>query len=608
MIILPILTFVFIVLFLSQFIVDIRKNWIIASVVVFSALSIVTEILGWFSLINRYSIIGFWTIFLIISSILILKSAKRIPWQKLIESIRIKNWRFFWVLLTVYSLTLLLISLYSAPSNWDSMTYHLSRIMHWVQNGNLEFYPTNILRQLNFPPFSEVIITHLYLLTNDDRMMNLVQWFSYASIIITISLLTDEFSGGYKSRVISAVLAAAIPMAIMQSTTTQNDLLVGYLIMTSIWFFFRLIKEKNLINLLFLAFSVSLALYTKTTAYIYLLPLLLWLSMVYLKKFEYKTIVTHGFTFILVVVVINGSHYTRNFNLWDNPLGEDEKGYHLNKEMRLDYTISNLIRNTAMQFETPNPKINKNISDMARAVHNLIGIDFNDPNNTFQDEGFGLPNGYVNIYSQDHAPNPLPMALVIIAIIFALSAKERNKNLIKYVLYGLSTLVLFSTLLRWQPWQSRLLLPFFYIFIPIEAIMIEKLLGKLSAVFLIVVFMMTIPYLLGNPMRPIFGKNSLFVQKIEAQYFNNRPNIEKSYLEGVSLIKKSKCNRIGLNINGDDYEYPIWALLKEQKPVIQHYPVDNITKVYYEFEKFASFQPCAVINTNYDSEVQVQLY
>lgn len=138
--------------------------------------------------------------------------------------------------------------------------------------------------------------------------------------------------------------------------------------------------------------------------------------------------------------------------------------------------------------------------------------------------------------------------------------------------------------------------------------MIEKLLGRFSAVFLIVVFAMAIPYLLGNPTRPIFGKNSLFIQKIEAQYFNNRPNIEKSYLEGVSLIKKSKCNRIGLNINGDDYEYPIWALLKEQKPVIQHYPVDNITKVYYEFEKFKSFQPCAIINTNYQSEVWVQIY
>ena len=44
------------------------------------------------------------------------------------------------------------------PNTWDSMTYHLSRVAHWVQNHSLEHYPTHILRQLSYCPFAEYVI------------------------------------------------------------------------------------------------------------------------------------------------------------------------------------------------------------------------------------------------------------------------------------------------------------------------------------------------------------------------------------------------------------------------------------------------------------------
>jgi ABC-type uncharacterized transport system permease subunit len=30
------------------------------------------------------------------------------------------------------------------PNNWDSMTYHMARIAHWVMNESIEPYPTHI--------------------------------------------------------------------------------------------------------------------------------------------------------------------------------------------------------------------------------------------------------------------------------------------------------------------------------------------------------------------------------------------------------------------------------------------------------------------------------
>ncbi|MFG0250589.1 MAG: hypothetical protein ACF8OB_17015, partial [Phycisphaeraceae bacterium JB051] len=51
--------------------------------------------------------------------------------------------------------TTLLIALVAPPNNWDSLTYHMSRVAHLAQNKTLDFYATPFLRQLTMPPLAE---------------------------------------------------------------------------------------------------------------------------------------------------------------------------------------------------------------------------------------------------------------------------------------------------------------------------------------------------------------------------------------------------------------------------------------------------------------------
>jgi len=61
------------------------------------------------------------------------------------------------------------------PYNWDSLTYHLPRIMHWVQNKSVAHYATNIDRQIASPPLAEFINLHIYLLMG-KKMWHLIYY------------------------------------------------------------------------------------------------------------------------------------------------------------------------------------------------------------------------------------------------------------------------------------------------------------------------------------------------------------------------------------------------------------------------------------------------
>lgn len=77
---------------------------------------------------------------------------------------------------------------------WDCQTYHLPRIMHWFQQCNLNPYPTNIPRQINYPPGGEIIAAQLMLLSGDDLPANLPQWWALGTAALIAMFLTRECS------------------------------------------------------------------------------------------------------------------------------------------------------------------------------------------------------------------------------------------------------------------------------------------------------------------------------------------------------------------------------------------------------------------------------
>ncbi|TLN09848.1 hypothetical protein FDZ74_11310, partial [bacterium] len=130
--------------------------------------------------------------------------------------------------LVLEALLLLAVAWMAPPNTNDAMQYHLSRVMHWLQNGSLAHYPTAIDRQLWQPPWAELAILHLVGLGGSDRWANLVQWGAFLGTWLGASGLAAQLGAGRKGQILAAWVCAMLPMGILQATGSQNDLAASF--------------------------------------------------------------------------------------------------------------------------------------------------------------------------------------------------------------------------------------------------------------------------------------------------------------------------------------------------------------------------------------------
>jgi hypothetical protein len=566
------------------------------------------ELLSAFSLLTFGGLVVFWTLCILALVIIIrintrntpvsILSALFKPHQKYIHISTVSQILPL-IFITISCITLLLIALQSAPNTWDSMTYHLSRVVHWQQQQSIRFFPTNNLRQLHSGPWAEMAILHVSILAGSDRLSNLIQWIAMIGSLIAVSYIVKILGGNKSSQVMAALMVATIPMGILQSTSTQNDYVVALWLCTLTIFSLKIIgrdyQEANLNSLcVFAGLSLGLAILTKPTSLIFALPLIIWLSLVLLRR--------HGMHILkptlvigMMALLINCGQFTRNYLLFRNPLGPiseygDVTAYkYTNDVFNMSVLTSNLLRNSAIHLSTPFAKFNDIVLKSNQQVHTWLGMDINDPRTTWTGTNFSV--GFSR--HEDLAGNPIHFLLIGFSLLLLMQIKKP-----KVILLGVCVVtgfVLFSFLLKWQPWNSRLQLPLFILGSTFSAVVLTKSLTRgLFALIAIILIAASISYIINNPSRPIIGPDSVFDKDRVSQYFTNRQDIMQPYKMAADLIRMRNCKKIGLIIGSDDWEYPLWVLTgaSNGESRIESINVGNSSSLFSN-----SFTPCAIITT-----------
>jgi hypothetical protein len=135
--------------------------------------------------------------------------------------------RMLAVAVLVLVLLELVLALASPPNTYDSQTYHLPRIEHWARAGSVGFYPTGVHRQITYPPGAEFLLLHLRLLTGSDALFNLLQWSCGLLCLVLVTRIAAQLGVPRRGQLLAALVVASVPMVVLQSSSTQTDLVVA---------------------------------------------------------------------------------------------------------------------------------------------------------------------------------------------------------------------------------------------------------------------------------------------------------------------------------------------------------------------------------------------
>ena len=401
--------------------VSLRECFLFIAILWGVSVTIITEILSAFSLITFGWLVVFWCVVLLGATFFVISLMKR---QRLVVLSPSPRLPFRAVpllsgLVLIVALTGVT-AIVSPPNTYDSMTYHMSRVVHWIQDRNVSFYPTNIPRQIFQNPWAEFAIMHLQILSGGDRFANFVQWFSMIGCLIGVSLLAKQFGGDLQSQLFAAVFAGTIPMGILQSSSTQNDYVASFWLLCFVYFSISLIRQEQIHwpYALGAGFSLGLAILTKGTAYIFAVPFVAWAGYSFLRMFRFKSW-KPALLLAAACLVLNFGHYTRNLSLFGSPIGPragDSLAMITSDVISPSSVLSNITRNIGLHLGTPSGRVNLGIDSAIREFHTALNIDINDPRTTSsQREKFQVLKPSLH---EDYAGNLLHLSLILGASFF----------------------------------------------------------------------------------------------------------------------------------------------------------------------------------------------
>jgi 4-amino-4-deoxy-L-arabinose transferase-like glycosyltransferase len=590
---------------------DWRTAFLQSATVLGGYMVLFSEFLSLFHALTQIWIAFFWALALIISIIL--------GWKTGWGSEGFSSLKNSWVkpdwfdilagaILSVVLVLLLYIAVKSPVNNNDALRYHLARVVHWIQDQSLSHFATAYLPQVMHPIGAELEILNTYLLWGNDRLVNLVQWIGLVGTIVAVAGLVSLLGGSKSSLWLAIAFAVSLPIAILESSSAQNDLVTAFWFVVLLYSIFLMFQHKGqTLDVITIGLSLGMGLLTKATFYAYALIPLIYMTSVVFQKYNLRQSIRNLTIIGALAILLNLGFWTRNTLSFGSPFGQrDFVAVHLTHEFHPGLLVTSVIRNISQNLVTPSDSVNAKIVSILKTRLSAF-----DP--TMQQ--FNLEWGWNH---EDLAGNPLHTILIIISLFLLVIFRHKviSNKVWPYLSLVLASYWILSVIIKYDLFGIRYQLPFFMAFAPLFGISIESIDQKnkknLYRVITILLLLSAFPWVIFNRTRPLIAMRdstdpytipclagcttgSILNEPPEKTMFAVWGTLGGAYVDAMKQVKGTGCKEIGLKLDSSDLEYAYWYLLGAPQNGVR---LENLV-TYPELERYLdpNFKPCVIICT-----------
>lgn len=580
-----------------------------------------TEVLSCMKLLTARAVAAGWGIFDIVLIGFIIGAwhhGRRI--SGLVTEVRqtVSNNKLLWIT----GMIVLGLAVLTVPYNWDSMTYHLPRMMHWVQNRSAAHYAANDVRQLAAPVLAEFVNVQVYLLSGKrDILLNLLQAVSYLVNSWIIYRIADKIGADRKYAYLSALLFMTMPIAFAEALTTQVDLFASLWLLIFVYYFIDLFEADKLAadrdtlqKCLMMAICVALGYLAKPSVDVGMAVLLFCLLIRCMRRHDALQVLMKLAVCALPVVLLPLiPEWIRNYHTFSS-LGDSSVGSgQLVGTLAPNYVLINFIKNCVQNC--PSKYLYDSDEWMTKIVMiiaRVLRADINAP--SISAGGYMYKLSEPPVYNHDSASSPVVMILAVLCFILYLLRRGKKRSAgNSYTLYSVLLFVVFCVIVRWSPFITRFMVTYLAMLCPMIGYQLQQLSDedkmkrfRNAAVPIIYFLCLTELFSLTRFHQEMWHEEA---SERPEGYFAHNTGIRPEYGEVFSWINEKGYDTLGIKVGELSFEYPIWAMTESSNVRIENILVQNKSAAYEDM----SFIPeCVIVDKGYENDetltVHGQLY
>jgi Dolichyl-phosphate-mannose-protein mannosyltransferase len=161
----------------------------------------------------------------------------------------------------IVEITNLLLINYTPPNEWDSMTGHLNRVMYYIQNHSMAHFGGTNWNIDTYPKSVCTIQIYNYLMSGkDENWFKAIHHSAYLMVGFGAFGIARNLSNNFSAGVFCALVMWLLPNVLMQSVTTETDIVLASYLTCLVYFLFTY-REKLWRRYLYLsgiAFGIAL--------------------------------------------------------------------------------------------------------------------------------------------------------------------------------------------------------------------------------------------------------------------------------------------------------------------------------------------------------------